>query len=370
MRRRWPEPPSIPPEPLRIAQVAPGRGAVRRGVGESVQQHVWLLCEELVARGHQVTLFASGDSSTSAELRSFFERGHEFDQQPRDGQASERMHVAYAYAHADEFDLIHSHSNGVGLPFAPQVRTPNVHTHHVAVEPGVVEAYRCLKGAHVVVPSAYQATRYGDLPNLEVIPRGIDTDAYPFFEVTGGYLLFLGRMTGDEGPAQAIELGRTAGMPVVLAGPADDGFEPELAAQIDGRRVAYVGRVSPRERRHLLAGAAALLYPPQHPERFGLDAVAAMACGTPVLGIEVGAVPELVDSGLTGYLAPSWHELGALVPRALELDRRAIRRHAAARFDYRLMVDRHEALYRRLVAEDAGELHEPRSGVQRTVAPA
>lgn len=337
--------------PLRIAQIAPVGTAVRRGVGESVEQLVALLCDELVARGHEVTLFATGDSQTSAELRFYFERGYEYDEELWDWQFTEYMHVGQAYAQADGFDVIHCHSYHFGLPFVPFVRVPNVHTHHVQMEPGVISGYRRLPQVQLVAVSSYQAQIYADRPKVELIPHGIETDAFPFGPGGGDYLLFLGRMIADKGPAEAVEIARRAGMPLVLAGPAEDGFDEVVAPQIDGRQIRYVGRVELAERDELLAGAAALVYPLRYPEPFGLVMIEAMACGTPVLGTAMGAVPELVEDGLTGYIADSWDGLVELLPRALELDRRAIRARAVERFDFRRMVDRHEQLYRRLVLE-------------------
>jgi glycosyltransferase involved in cell wall biosynthesis len=333
---------------LRIAEVAPVGTATRRGAGESVEELVALLCDELVARGHEVTLFATGDSSTTAELSHYFERGYEQDPDLWDWQFTEYMHVGHAYSHADEFDVIHCHSYHFGLPFAQFVDTPNVHTHHVHVEPGVIKAYGRVPQVHLVAVSAYHAQAYAGCPNVELIPHGIETAAFPFGSSGGDYLLFLGRMIRDKGPAQAIEIARRAEMPLVLAGPAEDGFDEHVAPLIDGRDVQYVGRVGTAERDRLLAGAAALVYPLLYPEPFGLVPVEAMACGTPVLATDIGAVPELVEAGRTGYLASSWEGLADLVAPALELDRRQIRERAEQRFDFRRMVDRHEALYRRL----------------------
>jgi glycosyltransferase involved in cell wall biosynthesis len=335
--------------PLRIAQIAPVGGAVHRGVGESVEQLVALLCDELVARGHEVTLFATGDSETSAELRAWFARGYEYDEELWDWQFTEYMHVGQAYAQAAEFDVVHCHSYHFGIPFAPFVTTPNVHTHHVAMEPGVISAYRRLEQVQLVAVSEFQAQIYAGRPNLTLIPHGIDTDTFPFGE-GGDYLLFLGRMIEDKGPFEAIQIARAAGMPLVLAGPAEEGFDERIAPEIDGRQITYVGRVQPPERDRLLAGAAALLYPLLYPEPFGLVVIEAMACGTPVLGVGIGAVPELVEPGLTGYLSDSWRGLAGLVGDAVALDRSTIRARAVERFDYRRMVDRHEALYHRLVS--------------------
>ena len=309
------------------------------------------MCDELVARGHQVTLFATGDSQTAAELRFYFERGYEHDDELWDWQFTEYMHVGHAYSQAQDFDVVHCHSYQFGLPFVPFVETPNVHTHHVQMEPGVISAYRRLAQVHLVAVSRFQAQIYTGRPNLELIPHGIETAAFPFGERGGDYLLFLGRMIEDKGPAQAIEIAKRIGMPLILAGPAEEGFDERIAPQIDGRQITYVGRVEAPERDRLLAGAAALLYPLLYPEPFGLVMIEAMACGTPVVGVGIGAVPELVEPGVTGYLADSWEGLGDLVAPALELDRRAIRARAIERFDYKRMVDRHEQLYRRLVHE-------------------
>lgn len=333
---------------LRIAEIAPLGTATRRHAGESVEELVALLCDELVARGHHVTLFATGDSETTAELRYFFERGYMHDQRLWDWQFSEYMHVGHAYAHASEFDVIHCHSYHFGLPFAPFVQTANVHTHHVHVEPGVIEAYMRFPQVQLVAVSEFHAGGYAGCPNVEMIRHGIDTATFPFAARGGDYLLFLGRMIRNKGPAEAIEIARSSDMPLVLAGPAEDGFEENVAPQIDGDQIRYIGRVAPAERDQLLAGAAALVYPLLYHEPFGLVPIEAMACGTPVLATALGAVPELVEPGLTGYLADSWQELAELVPRARELDRQRIRDRAVERFGYERMVDQHEALYRRL----------------------
>jgi glycosyltransferase involved in cell wall biosynthesis len=264
------------------------------------------------------------------------------------------MHVGHAYSQARQFDVVHCHSYQFGLPFAELVTTPNVHTHHVEMEPAVIAAYRRLPQLNLVLVSEHQAQAYEGCPRLELIPHGIETTSFPFGGGGGDYLLFLGRMIEDKGPSEAIEIARKVGMPLVLAGPAEDGFDDKVAPLIDGRQIKYVGRVEPPERDRLLAGAAALLYPLLYPEPFGLVPIEAMACGTPVVAVGIGAVPELVEPGLTGFLSDSWEGLADLVPRALELDRATIRARAMQRFDYSRMVDRHEALYRRLARESQG----------------
>jgi glycosyltransferase involved in cell wall biosynthesis len=247
--------------------------------------------------------------------------------------------------------VIHSHSYHFALPLTPFVEIPNVQTHHVEMSPAIVREYRRFTDVNLVVASRFQARHFDGRPNLHLIPHGIDTRAFPAGDGTGGYLLFLGRMIRDKGPAKAVEVARAAGMPVVLAGPAEEHFDDDVAPLIDGRDVTYVGRVEPRERDRLLAGAAALVYPLLHPEPFGLVMVEAMACGTPVIAPNVGAVPEIVEPGLTGYLGDSVDDLARLVPLAMQLGRQAIRERALERFGFERMVDDHEALYRRLADE-------------------
>ena len=332
-------------ESLRIALVAPVGGPVRPGIGESVEQLVSLLAEELVRRGHSVTMFATGDSQTSAELRWRFERGYEFEEDLWDWQFTESLHVADAYAQAGEFDVIHNHSYHYALPLTPFVTTPNVQTHHVEMSPAIVREYTHYEQIHLVTVSRFQGRHFDGRPNLHLIHHGIETGAFPFGTGDGGYLLFLGRMIKDKGPAEAIAVAREVGLPLILAGPAEEGFDENVAPLVDGHNVKYVGRVDAHERNRLLSEATALLYPLLWGEPFGLVLIEAMACGTPVIGTRVGAVPEIVDEGVTGFLTDSWEGMPAVVARARELDRRAIRERAVERFDYKRMVDDHERLY-------------------------
>jgi glycosyltransferase involved in cell wall biosynthesis len=336
------------PGHLRIAQIAPVAAAVGPDSDDSVTGLVFLLTEELVRRGYRVTLFATADSQTSAELTALYEHGYEDDEEQWDWQFNESMNVANACARADQFDLIHCHTVPYGLPFAPFVDIPTIHTLHGDVGPSVVEAYHYFARVQVVAVSQFQRRRFEDRPNVELIHHGIDIEAFPFSPGAGDYLLFLGRMSANNGPGQAVEVARASGTRLVLAGPAEEGFEEEIAPLLDAGQVSYVGRPNPRQRNRLLAGAGALVYPVAYPEPFSLVLIEAMACGTPVLGVEIGPVPEIVDPGLTGYMAGSWEGLAEQVPDALRLDRAAIRARASERFAFERMVDSHEQLYQRL----------------------
>jgi glycosyltransferase involved in cell wall biosynthesis len=336
---------------LRIAQLAPIAMAVGAREGDSIEQLVSLLTEELVRRGHDVTLFATGDSETSASLRSRYPRGYEHDGSLWDWRFHETMHAAWALEHAAEFDLVHSHAYHFALPFTRFVLTPVVHTYHVEPSPEVVRAFGRYPEANLVAVSRFQRGCFRQLDSVPVIHHGIDTGAFRFVAERGEYLLFLGRMLPDKGPLDAIRAARELELPLVLAGPAGEHFHADVDPFVDGRRVVYAGRVGGRKRNELLAGAAALLYPIRYPEPFGLVLVEAMACGTPVAAVGIGAVPELVDEGVTGSCASSAEQLAGAVRAALALDRARVRATAVARFDYRRMVDDYEQLYRRVVWE-------------------
>lgn len=342
-------------ERLRIAQVAPIAGPVTPDTGRSIEHLVWLLTEELACRGHAVTLFATGDSRTSAALRAVYPRGYDHDDDLWDWQFHELLHMASAFEHAAEFDVIHSHVYHFALPFTRLVDTPVVHTYHVLPDDDVVRGYARYPEARIAAISHYQRRALASIPDVVVVHHGVDTEAFPFRPVGGDYLLFLGRIIPHKGPVEAIRLARGAGMRLVLAGPRDeDYFAAEVAPLIDGRWVRYVGPVNARERNALLAGAAALLYPVIVPEPFGLVMVEAMACGTPVLALGRGAVPEIVDNGVTGYHACNLESLAACLPDALALDRARVREMAVARFDARRMADDYVALYRRLASGRRG----------------
>lgn len=338
---------------LRIAQVAPVAAPVRPGEGDSIEQLVGLLTQGLLARGHDVTLYATADSQTSGRLRAARERGYDVEEEALwDWYRAESFNAALAFEHASEHDVIHAHDSHFALPFAPLVETPLVDTPHTEVPPEVIAEYQRRPAVHVVAVSEHQRRALGDRPNVTLIPHGIDFDAFPFGGQAEGYLLFLGRMLADKGPAQAIRIAEEAGMRLILAGPAEDGYDVREESAVDGERIRWVGRVGVEERNRLLAGAVALLFPLVYPEPFGLVLIEAMACGTPVLATALGAAPEVIEPGITGFTAASWRDLAACVPAAAALDRAAIRRAARKRFDIELMVDRHETLYRR-IAEHA-----------------
>ncbi len=335
---------------LRIAQVAPVASAVRPSHGDSVEQLVALLTDGLVARGHDVTLYATGDSTTTARLRSVLPRGYDEEDELWDWYRAESFNAALAFEHAGEHDVIHAHDFHFALPFAPVVGTPVIDTPHTEIPPEVLDEYARRPDVHVVAVSDYQRATLEGRANVTTIHHGIDFDAFPFGARAEGYLMFLGRMLADKGPADAIRIAEAAGLPLILAGPEQEDYDVTREPGLDGERIRWVGAVGPRERDRLLAGALALVFPLAYPEPFGLVLIEAMACGTPVLATELGAAPEIVESGVSGYTAPDWQGLAERVGDVARLDRAGVRRAARARFDKALMIDRHETLYREIAA--------------------
>ena len=336
------------PESLRIGLIAPVAGPVTPDSPESIPALLAGLAARLVQRGHAVTLYATGDSRTPADLHAVLPCGYDNDPELWDWYRAEAINAAAAVARAGEHDVLHAHDFGFAVPYAPLSPVPMIETLHTETAPETLAAAR-RGGVRLVALSDHQRRSLGEL-EAAVIPHGIDVDAMPVGTGDGGYLLYLGRMLADKGPADAIRVARAAGRQLILAGPAEDGYSLTDAAEVDGEQIRWVGPVDIAQRDRLLAGATALLFPLAYPEPFGLVLIEAMACGTPVLATDIGASPEIVTDGVTGFLAGDWRGLAERVEAAAALDRAGVRAAARARHDLGLMTDRYEALYRRVTA--------------------
>jgi glycosyltransferase involved in cell wall biosynthesis len=318
------------------------------------EQFVSLLTEGLVERGVDVTLFASGDSRTSARPASTIARGWEDDPEA-DLKVSECLHISALFERAGEFDLIHNSFDFLPLTYSALVSTPVLTTIHGFSSPRIVTVYEKYNsiGGYVAISDA---NRHPRLSYLATIHHGIDTDAFALREGPGRYLLFFGRIHPDKGTADAIAVARRAGLPLVIAGIIQDRryYDEEVAPHIDGRRVRYVGPIGPDRRPTMLGGAVALLHLIGFEEPFGFSVVEAMACGTPVVAFRRGSMPELIDHGSTGLLVNDMDHAVEAVALAGKLDRPQIRERAVTRFGRDRMVDEYLAAYTSFLNVGAG----------------
>lgn len=312
------------------------------------------LTEGLVARGHDVTLFATADSTTSARLIAVSPGGYE-ENPGMDAKVWEALHIAAVFERADQFDVISNQFDFLPLTYSRLTPTPVVTTIHGFSSERIVRVYAAYDDvAHYVAIS--DANRHPGLHYDATIHHGIDLDAFTVGNGGGGYLLFLGRIHPDKGAHTAIDVARRAGMPLVMAGIVqDEGYFHELVEpHIDGERVRFLGPVGPAERDRLLGGAAALLHLIAFEEPFGLSVVESLATGTPVIATPLGSLPELVRHGTTGFLVNGVDDAVAAVGAILTLDRSACRHDAETRFSDDRMVDDYEALFRRVVNGPVG----------------
>lgn len=311
------------------------------------------LTEGLVARGHDVTLFATADSLTSARLHAEAPAGYEEDPSV-DAKVFEALHIAAVFERAGDFDVISNQFDFLPLVFSRLTSTPVVTTIHGFSSERIVPVYRAYDDvAHYVAIS--RADRRADLTYAATIHHGIQAERFTLGAGDGGYLLFLGRIHPDKGTGPAIEVARRAGLPLVIAGVVQDAdyFRRRVQPHLDGKNVRYVGPVGPDERNRLLGAARALLHLIAFDEPFGLSVVEAMTTGTPVIAYARGSMPEIVRPGISGYLVHGVGPAAEAAAAAGGLDRVACRDDALARFSSARMVDDYDRLFRRIVAGEA-----------------
>src|SRR5216683_1775519 len=317
---------------------------------------VSILTEGLVARGVDVTLFATADSITRARLAAVAPRGYAEDSS-LDAKVYECLHIAAAFEQAAKgaIDILHNHFDFLPLTYSRLVSTPVVTTVHGFSSEGIVPVYRAYNSTtHLVAISA--ADRRSDLDYAATIHHGIPLNEFTFRPGSGSYLLFFGRIHPDKGAREAIEVARRTGHNLILAGIVQDPdyFRTAVEPFLDGKQIQYVGSVGPSERDALLGGAMALLHLIHFDEPFGLTVVEAMATGTPVIAFRRGSMPELIDDGISGFLIDAGDTDGAVsaVDRVRQLDRLAVRAHVERHFTAERMVDDYLRLYQRILGQD------------------
>jgi glycosyltransferase involved in cell wall biosynthesis len=308
-----------------------------------------LLTEALVARGIDVTLFATADSVTAGRLEAVAPHGYSEDES-LDPKVWEIVHIAHCFERARDFDLIHNQADFLPLAFSRLVDTPMLTTIHGFSSPRIHPAFERYQD-RVGYVAISDADRAAQLRYVATIHHGIPVDDFPFVANPRERLLFFGRFHPDKGAREAIAVAQAVGLPLDMAGVVHDRryFDEHVAPHIDGTRVVFHGPVGGAERTGLLGGARVLLHLINFDEPFGLSVVEALACGTPVIAMRRGSMPELIDDGETGFLVGSLDDAIAAVARVESVNRAACRRAAETRFSVDRMADEYLTLYRRHV---------------------
>ena len=314
-----------------------------------------LLTEALVARGVDVTLFATLDSVTAARLDGVVPASYNEDPSI-DAKVWEHRHLAHLFEQADRFDIIHNQADFPAHAFANLVDTPIVTTIHGFSSDRILPMYQPYEErVHFVAIS--DADRHPALRYAATIHHGIPFDAFPLDPVGSDDLLFFGRIHPDKGPAEAISVAQATGHVLNMYGIVQDGdyHAREVVPHVDGDRIRYHGVVGGADRLAALGRARALLHLINFDEPFGLSVIEAMACGTPVIALRRGSMAELIEEGVTGFLIDHVDQAAAAVDDARTLDRATVRRGAEARFGVERMADAYVDLYRRILSAGAGE---------------
>ncbi len=309
-----------------------------------------LLTEGLVRRGVEVTLFATADSVTEAQLDAVVPHGYENDPS-MDGRVWEALHVDHAIGRSAEFDIIHNQLDWLPLAFSAQWRAPMVTTVHGFSGAAILPAYTASSSAFVSISDSDQSS---ELDYTATVHHGVDPAELPLVLSPEDYLVSFGRIHPDKGTAQAIEIARRAGRRLVICGIVHDRdyFASEVEPHIDGARVEFRGSVGAAERAKTLGHAAALLHPIAFDEPFGLSVVEAMLCGTPVVAYRRGSMSEVIDEGVTGRTVNTLDQAIAAVAEVAMLDRRRVHEQAAARFGVERMVDDYLRVYKRVLTAE------------------
>jgi glycosyltransferase involved in cell wall biosynthesis len=310
------------------------------------------IAEGLVARGWDVTLFATGDSITSARLHSVVERGYEEDRSI-DPKVAEYLHIPEVFEHAEEFDLIHSHYDFMALAYSRLVKTPVVTTIHGFSSPQILPVYRKYAGGYFV--SISDSDRMPGLNYVATVYNGIDVSLYDFQEHAGEDLIFLGRIHPDKGVHLAIETARLSGRRLVIAGIVQDRayFEEQVAPHLDGSRIRFIGSLDVAGKKELFGRAYALLHLNTIPERFGLVLAEANAAGVPVVAMDLGSCREVISDGITGFLVDGVEGAARVLDRVPQLSRMACRQRVERCFSVDTMVKGYEKVYAEIFEREA-----------------
>ena len=334
---------------MRIAQVSTLAARVRQDAHGSVETLIWLMTRELARLGHEVTVFGAAGSEVQGELVATQPGPYGENDSMDDWHLCEWTNLCEAVKRSQRFDVLHSHAYLWGLPLDSLSQAPIVHTLHIAPETDSARLWTAYPNACVTAISRHQWSAFPELQPAAVIPHGIDSDQFTLRTNPEDYVCYLGRFEAGKGPCQAIAAARAAGVRLLLAGPNNPYFREKVLPLIDGKTAEYVGFVKGAERNKLLGGAKALVFPIQYPEAFGLVMIEAMLCGTPVAGMRLGAVPELIQEGVNGYSVDALEMLPAAINHCFTLDRGRVRQSVEQKYSVSRMVKQYLNVYESLI---------------------
>ena len=346
---------------LRIAQIAPLYESVPPRLYGGTERVVSYITEELVRRGHEVTLFASGDSRTRANLDPGCERALRLLGKPDLGSSLQLVMLSKVFESArDGFDIVHGHIDYWSFPFARMTGVPAVTTMHGRLDiPDLHPVYGQFPEAAVVSISDAQRAPLKQMNWVSTIHHGMPRNLLRFNEQRGSYLAFIGRISPEKGIDRAIEVALKSGVPLKIAAKVDvvdrEYFAEVIEPRIKPPMIEYIGEIDDAQKSDFLGGALALMFSIDWPEPFGLAMIEALACGTPVIARPCGAVPEIVRPGVTGFLASETDELVAAVGKIDSISRARCRREFEERFTSEVMVAKYERVYRSLIGSHAVE---------------
>jgi glycosyltransferase involved in cell wall biosynthesis len=358
---------------MKIAQIAPLMESVPPRLYGGTERIVSYLTDELVRLGHEVTLFASADSITAANLVSCASMGLRLDSAIRDPIPYYMLMLDRVRKHAQEFDILHFHIDQFHFPLFADMAERTVTTLHGRQDlPDLKPLYIGFSEMPLVSTSNDQQRPVASANFVATILHGIPTTLHtPIYNPRGGYVAFLGRLSPEKRPDRAIRIARTLGIPLKIAAKIDKThesyFRTKIAPLLKEPGVEFIGEINEHSKTKFLGEAQALLFPIDWPEPFGLAMIEAMACGTPVLAFRHGSVSEIIDQGVTGAIVDTVGEAVRMLPRVIALDRRAIRRRFEQRFSSARMAKDYIAVYRLLLERTTPSEHETIMPMRQTL---
>ncbi len=341
---------------MKIAQLVSPLHTVSTESNTAIYGHVGTLCDELTLKGHEVSLFASGDSITKAKLTSVYPNA--LNSQPALSERQKNFYlnllISKCYEQAADVDIIHSHFTLLSSFPSNLIDTPIAISVHSPIDEELKPFVREYRKLHYISFSLSQRKQMPELNWFANIYHGVDTNKFSFNPVPEDYFFYLGRLTEEKGVHLAIEAAKAAGVKLVIAGrsyPNEGYWHSHIEKNIDGANIIYIGEQGVEDKIKWLQGAKALLFPTQYQEQFGYVMIEAMSCGTPVIGWNNGAVPEVIQNGRTGFVVKSVEDMVNAIKNIDKISREETRKRAEIYFSVKKMVSGYQKVYKRIIDE-------------------